>query len=412
MLSGSASAEALVPGSVSAISTALENLGAGIQPVRDVGQAWQALQIPSWQGKGAAGWASVTPREASRIGVAPAAFARAAAALLRYESAFQVARAEAQAAINDAAVAEQATAQAKLDHQRALREAALADPGTPAATQPVYSDPGATALANAQTRLATAQTTLRTVGDEAASEIYAAAGSTSGVAPNFLAGGRGVSIPTNPDMKRLAEYVKGFALQAWETIAFFLQISILPGQIKSLVEDFDWMLEGPAGWARHDAELRSMWADGTILKAFANTFLAWDKWKENPAEAAGRVTFEIATLAFAIPKLGSAAKAAGAARAKVPTVDDFLPGLPHTAPPQLGRGSTGRVKPENLAEQLAMTEARTNPRAGKELSLRIGDPRWPADEGWTKMRSNINGIEIHYLFNRETGAVDDFKFKP
>ncbi|MHA3684154.1 hypothetical protein ACXR2W_11300 [Leucobacter sp. HY1908] len=50
------------------------------------------------------------------MAVAPVAFNRAAAAMLRYKGAFRAARAEAQAAINDAAAAEQATAKAKLEH--------------------------------------------------------------------------------------------------------------------------------------------------------------------------------------------------------------------------------------------------------------------------------------------------------
>jgi filamentous hemagglutinin len=40
----------------------------------------------------------------------------------------------------------------------------------------------------------------------------------------------------------------------------------------------------------------------------------------------------------------------------------------------------------------------------------MGDPRWPASAGWVKMRQNINGIEIHYMYNTNTGAADDFKF--
>lgn len=40
----------------------------------------------------------------------------------------------------------------------------------------------------------------------------------------------------------------------------------------------------------------------------------------------------------------------------------------------------------------------------------MSDPRWPAAEGWVKMRQNMNGIEIHYLLNTETEEVDDFKF--
>ena len=77
-----------------------------------------------------------------------------------------------------------------------------------------------------------------------------------------------------------------------------------------------------------------------------------------------------------------------------------------------GRGSSGRTTPANLTEQLAMEQAMSNPAAGMRLPLKkaMSDPRWPADEGWVKMSQNVNGVEIHYVRNTTTGAVDDFKF--
>lgn len=88
------------------------------------------------------------------------------------------------------------------------------------------------------------------------------------------------------------------------------------------------------------------------------------------------------------------------------------PGLPKSAPKSLGRGSTGRTTPANLNEQLAMTQAMSNPAAGSPIPLRRGmtDPRWPASAGWVKMSQNVNGVEIHYVRNMATGKVDDFKF--
>lgn len=49
---------------------------------------------------------------------------------------------------------------------------------------------------------------------------------------------------------------------------------------------------------------------------------------------------------------------------------------------------------------------------GIELELKGGlqDPRWRASEGWVKRAANINGIEIHWLVNKNTGATADFKF--
>ncbi len=76
----------------------------------------------------------------------------------------------------------------------------------------------------------------------------------------------------------------------------------------------------------------------------------------------------------------------------------------------LGRGSTGRTVANNLTEQLAMKQAISNPTAGRVLRITMTDPRWPASEGWVKMTQNINGVEIHYVYNTITGAVDDFKF--
>ena len=80
-------------------------------------------------------------------------------------------------------------------------------------------------------------------------------------------------------------------------------------------------------------------------------------------------------------------------------------------PTNLGRGSTGRVDPADLNEQLAMEEAQSNPTVGRVLTqIAMNDSRWPAADGWLKMQQNINGVIIHYLYNPEMNAVDDFKF--
>lgn len=78
----------------------------------------------------------------------------------------------------------------------------------------------------------------------------------------------------------------------------------------------------------------------------------------------------------------------------------------------LGRGSTGRTDPKNLKEKLAMEDAMSNPDRGKIVPLKKGmtDPRWPGDEGWVKMSQHINGVEVHYVRNANTGMIDDFKF--
>lgn len=88
-----------------------------------------------------------------------------------------------------------------------------------------------------------------------------------------------------------------------------------------------------------------------------------------------------------------------------------LPGLPADAPKPLGRGSTGRTVPQNLTEQIAMTEVRSAPGGRVLTKVPMTDPRWPAEDGWVKMQHIVNGVNIHYVRNTTTGAVDDFKFK-
>ncbi len=41
----------------------------------------------------------------------------------------------------------------------------------------------------------------------------------------------------------------------------------------------------------------------------------------------------------------------------------------------------------------------------------MNDSRWPASQGWVKMEQKINGVNVHYVMNKLTGAVADFKFK-
>jgi RHS repeat-associated protein len=77
------------------------------------------------------------------------------------------------------------------------------------------------------------------------------------------------------------------------------------------------------------------------------------------------------------------------------------------------RPFTGRTDPANLNEQLAMGQAKSNPGAGTEIPLKGGlkDPNYPGSDGWVKMRQNVNGTEVHYVRNVNTGEVADFKFK-
>lgn len=82
-----------------------------------------------------------------------------------------------------------------------------------------------------------------------------------------------------------------------------------------------------------------------------------------------------------------------------------------------GRGSTGRTIPNNLGEQMAMHQVRSDPLEGAtELPIKLNDTRWKSSDGWVKMQSVVetadgNKITIHYVYNKVTGTFDDFKFK-
>jgi hypothetical protein len=76
-----------------------------------------------------------------------------------------------------------------------------------------------------------------------------------------------------------------------------------------------------------------------------------------------------------------------------------------------GGFSTGRTIPKNITEQRAMEKAMANPELGLDLHINLNDPRWPSSKGWVKMAQNIDGVEIHYVYNKVTGEVADFKFK-
>lgn len=81
----------------------------------------------------------------------------------------------------------------------------------------------------------------------------------------------------------------------------------------------------------------------------------------------------------------------------------------------LGKGSTGRMEPNNIGEQVAMLLTRADPDRGTKLNISLMDPRWHADQGWEKweavFRNENENIVIHYVRNITEGWIDDFKFK-
>jgi filamentous hemagglutinin len=50
-------------------------------------------------------------------------------------------------------------------------------------------------------------------------------------------------------------------------------------------------------------------------------------------------------------------------------------------------------------------------KGAKQLDIVMNDSRWLSSEGWVKMAVNINGVEIHFVYNTITKMFDDFKFK-
>jgi RHS repeat-associated protein len=73
---------------------------------------------------------------------------------------------------------------------------------------------------------------------------------------------------------------------------------------------------------------------------------------------------------------------------------------------------TGRFKPANLREFYALQAARADPGAGIRVeSVTMGDPRWPAEDGWEKWYQLFDDIRVDYAYNPATGQAEDFKFK-
>lgn len=79
-----------------------------------------------------------------------------------------------------------------------------------------------------------------------------------------------------------------------------------------------------------------------------------------------------------------------------------------TPKPPLPDPITGRG-PRNLKEELAIEQAQSSAKNGLQIGKPMGDPRFPASAGWVKMSQNINGVEVHYIYNVNTGKSLDFK---
>ncbi|MFN8521342.1 MAG: hypothetical protein U0667_18615, partial [Chloroflexota bacterium] len=90
-----------------------------------------------------------------------------------------------------------------------------------------------------------------------------------------------------------------------------------------------------------------------------------------------------------------------------------------SAPKYLGRASTADPAglasrlPIDSAEEALVRRAMADPASGRTIIARIGDPRW-SEQGWVKKQlvdesAGETRVVLHYLFNPEVNAVDDFK---
>lgn len=75
-------------------------------------------------------------------------------------------------------------------------------------------------------------------------------------------------------------------------------------------------------------------------------------------------------------------------------------------PDVLGRGSTANGSkswiPKSAAEQATVKKAMDNPTQAHPVDIKggLGDPRWPASEGWKKYELDVNGAtKLHYVYN-------------
>ena len=139
-------------------------------------------------------------------------------------------------------------------------------------------------------------------------------------------------------------------------------------------------------------------------------------WNGEYDSALGRKT-GAATLDYLLVAIGGALMKGESAACEVAESGSFSKGVGNPVE-VVGRGSTGRTVPNTLNEQMAMHQVMSNPLEGavdmsqlKNHPVIMSDSRWLASEGWVKMSNNVNGVEIHFVYNKITGAFDDFKFK-
>ncbi|MFF1573228.1 putative T7SS-secreted protein [Leifsonia sp. NPDC058292] len=317
MITGSSSVASVLPGNPSTISNVLETVGSGIGPARAVANARQTMSLPAWRGRAASRWEPFVPRETARTGKAPVAFNRAAIAMLRYQNAFASARAEIEAAIHDAAAADRATATAVQTHADSIRVAQAAQAGSPESVLPAFTDPGATRLAEAQSRAQTALTRFTQIGDEVAAELRGAAGETSGERSGIEWWDQIAQFP--------GRFVEGVIRQGVDTLVGVWDMLPI-----TYVFD-DWFGEGKPWWEAYFVDL---WGDiiGAVVEdpwgaveSMWGDFIAADHWDGYAGEGTGRVAANI--LMLLLGGAGAARLLKGLKRSKGPGAADAVTGL-------------------------------------------------------------------------------------
>jgi hypothetical protein len=70
----------------------------------------------------------------------------------------------------------------------------------------------------------------------------------------------------------------------------------------------------------------------------------------------------------------------------------------------------GQLVLASLVALAVLVSVRSAPGGAQIARIKMTYPRWSAGDGWVKMQQVVNGVNIHYVRNTVTGAVDDFKF--
>ncbi|MFZ4893567.1 putative T7SS-secreted protein [Plantibacter sp. Mn2098] len=287
--------DALLPGDLGAIDRGLEAFEQTMQECSAVAEALGRITVGEWTGPAADDFRTEFSGMPQAWVDASAAMARAHTTLDDYRSAFNRCRATVDEAIGRWKQGEWLTEQAMVDHQAQHQCAVDANPAAfIGAIIPVLPfDPGARARAEAEADLESARRYLVVAGDDAAEAIRAWAAS----APEqpFWEGFWDVAgkVAVFP-----GEFVEGFLLSGWDTLAGVWEFSPVSHLIRLVAE-------GPAAEWEHLQEVGSGFAAtagalasdpfGTAGAIVDELFGLYD-WSEHPGRVVGRFAFSGAGL--------------------------------------------------------------------------------------------------------------------